>query len=103
MLAVIQTGGKQYLVKEGDTLRVEKLPEGKGKTIVFTDVLLAGEGKNVKFGTPLLKGGKVTAERLGEEKATKVTAIKHKKRKRYMRRFGHRQTHSLCKITKIEA
>lgn len=91
-IAVIKTGGKQYLVKEGDKLRVEKMDQAEGATLKFEPLLVADEsGKDVKVGTPNVSGSTVSATVLGEGRAKKVTIIKFKNKIRYKRKAGHRQ------------
>lgn len=99
MIAVIETGGKQYLVKEGDVLKVEKLGKQEGETVEF-EALLKAEGENVEIGKPVL-AAKVTAEVVGEGKAPKVEVVKYKSKSRYLKRRGHRQPFTSIKITKI--
>lgn len=101
MLAVIKTGGKQYLVKKGDKIKVEKLEGEEGKKISFSEVLFLGDEKEVKVGTPFIKGAKVEAKILKQGKAKKVWGIKHKAKKRYKVKFGHRQMFTEVEITKI--
>ena len=101
MLAVIKTGGKQYKVKEGDKLKIEKLEGKEGSTINFAEVLLVGDEKSLKIGNPMVKGAKVEAKILKTAKGKKVTGIKFKPKKRYKVKFGHRQTLTEVKITKI--
>lgn len=103
MYAVIKTGGKQYRVAKGDTLRVEKLVGETGKTIEFTDVLLVADGDKFRIGAPLVKGAKVTAEVLGQEKGEKLIVFKFRRRKAYRKKTGHRQTYTALKITGISA
>ncbi|MFO7275932.1 MAG: 50S ribosomal protein L21 [Pseudomonadota bacterium] len=103
MYAVIATGGKQYRVSKGDVLRIEKLDAEPGATVEFGEVLLVGEGADVKVGTPFLQGGKViaTVERHG--KGPKVSIVKFRRRKHYLRRKGHRQPFTEVKVTEISA
>jgi large subunit ribosomal protein L21 len=103
MYAVIATGGKQYRVEKGGTLRVEKLDAELGATVTFGDVLLVGQGADIKVGAPFLKGGKVlvTVERHG--KGPKVSIVKFRRRKHYMRQKGHRQPFTEVKVTDISA
>ena len=101
MLAVIKTGGKQYKVKEGDKLKIEKLEGKEGSQITFAEVLLVGDDKDIKIGSPLVKGAKVEARILKTAKQKKVTGIKFKAKKRYKVKFGHRQTLTQVEITKI--
>ncbi len=103
MYAVIKTGGKQYRVSEGDTLRVEKLDTSAGETIEFDQVLAVGEGADLKVGTPFVKGGKVTATVKAQGRAKKVEIIKFRRRKHHMKRMGHRQSYTELEITGIEA
>jgi len=103
MYAVIRTGGKQYRVNEGDTLRIEKLPVEAGESINFEEVLALGEGENVTIGTPLVEGGKVTALVQAHGRGEKVKVVKFKRRKNYLRQQGHRQSYTEVTITKIEA
>jgi large subunit ribosomal protein L21 len=102
MYAVIRTGGKQYRVSEGDTLRVEKLPGEKGSSIEFGDVLLVGGGDAVKIGQPTVSGAKVRAEIVEAGRGKKIIVYKFKRRKNYRRKIGHRQDFTLLKITGIE-
>jgi len=98
--AVIATGGKQYLVTEGETLEVELL-HADGKSVSF-DPLLVIDGENVSIGTPVVDKAKVTAEVVeAEAKADKVTAIRFKAKKRVHKVHGHRQRHTVIKISKI--
>src|SRR3990167_7821924 len=102
MIAIIKTGGKQYIVKEGTTLSVEKLAGEKGGKIAFDQVLLMGDaGGEVKVGTPTVSGAKVEATILEQGRAPKVTVIKYKRKVRYKRKVGHRQHFTKVKIEKI--
>ncbi|MFA5966903.1 MAG: 50S ribosomal protein L21 [Patescibacteria group bacterium] len=105
MKAVIKTGGKQYLVSEGDVLVIEKLPEEAGAKITLSDVLLVSddEGKDVKLGTPVLEGAKVEAEVVEQVKADKIRVFKMKRRKNYRKTIGHRQKLTQIKIISITA
>jgi large subunit ribosomal protein L21 len=96
MFAVIETGGKQYIVKEGDVIRVEKLPNDKGE-VEFDKVLMIED----KVGAPYLEGAKVKGELIRTAKAKKVIVFKYKKRKGYRNKRGHRQLFSEVKITQI--
>src|SRR5438067_6763052 len=91
MYAVIATGGKQYRVSKDGLLRVEKLDAEPGATVEFGEVLLVGEGAEVKMGKPLLKGGKVMATVVRHGKSAKVSIIKFRRRKHYLRQGTHRQ------------
>lgn len=99
MYAIIETGGKQYRVEEGDEIDVELLETDKA--VKFDRVLLVSDGKSPKIGTPHLTQCFVHAEVLGEIKGPKVIAFKYKKCKNYRRTVGHRQRYSRVKITKI--
>ena len=101
--AIIQTGGKQYRVSEGDVLSVEKLPAETGKETTFNDVLLVVNGDKVNLGTPLVSGASVKAEVVDQYKDDKVIAYKFKRRKGYHRTVGHRRQLTELKITKISA
>ena len=102
MYAVIKTGGKQYRVKEGDVLRVEKLAGEKGSSIELTGVLSAGEGSDIKVGIPEIPGAKVTAEIIGHGKDKKVDIFKKKRRKGYTKRQGHRQSYTSIRVKDIK-
>ena len=103
-LAVIQTGGKQYLVREGQELKIEKLDLDVGASISF-DVLLMSdeEGTTTQVGTPTLSGAKVSATVLEQDRTKKVSVIKYKSKSRYRRNVGHRQPYTRIKIEKIAA
>ncbi len=101
MYAVIKTGGKQYRVTQGDTLRVETLDASEGDAVEFEQVLMVGEGDDVKIGTPLLDGGKVTATVKCHGRAKKVEIIKFRRRKHHMKKMGHRQNYTEVEITGI--
>jgi large subunit ribosomal protein L21 len=98
--AVIQTGGKQYVVSEGETIKVELL-KGQDEKVIF-EPLLVIDGVNTQVGTPTVDGSKVTAEVLeADVQADKVTAIRYKAKKRVHKVHGHRQHQTTLKITKI--
>jgi large subunit ribosomal protein L21 len=101
MYAVIKTGGKQYRVSQGDTLRLETLDAGTGDSIEFDQVLMVGEGSDVKIGTPFVEGGKVTATVKSHGRGKKVEIIKFRRRKHHMKRMGHRQNYTEVEITGI--
>lgn len=98
MFAVIQTGGKQYKVAQGDVLRVEKLGGNVGDAITFDKVLLVG-AETVKVGTPFVAGAKVSAQIVGEGRGKKLIVYKFRRRKNYRRKAGHRQPYTELKIT----
>jgi large subunit ribosomal protein L21 len=98
--AVIRTGGKQYRVTEGDTLRIEKLPGDVGSSITFGEVLLVG-GDSAKIGKPLVSGASVTGTIVAQDRAKKIIVFKMRRRKNYRRKNGHRQWYTEVKITGI--
>jgi len=100
-IAVIATGGKQYLVKEGDIFKVEKLNKKKDSEINFSKILLFSDGKKTEIGKPNVKGAKVIAKVLEEGRSRKVMVIKYKNKIRYKRTIGHRQHFTKIKIEKI--
>lgn len=102
-IAVIATGGKQYLVKVGDTLHVEKLEEKDGTSLKFVPLLTANEdGSDVKVGSPEVKGAQVSASVLGQGRSKKITVVKFKSKVRYRRSAGHRQPFTSIKIEAIK-
>lgn len=103
MYAVIVTGGKQYRVSQGDTLRVEKLDADEGESVDLDQVLMVVDGDDVKIGTPVLDGGRVTAEVKTHGRGDKVDIIKFRRRKQHMKRQGHRQAYTELEITGISA
>ena len=103
MYAVIATGGKQYRVTKDATLRVEKLDAEPGSTVEFGEVLLMGDGADVKLGTPLLKGSKVVATVVRHGKGEKVSIVKFRRRKHYLRQKNHRQAFTEVKIVDFSA
>jgi large subunit ribosomal protein L21 len=103
MYAVIETGGKQYRVEQGSSLKVEKLCVEAGDAIEFDKVLLVQSNDGVKVGAPYLPGGKVTATVTGQGRHKKIHIIKFRRRKHYMRRAGHRQYFTEVRIGDISA
>lgn len=103
MYAVFATGGKQYRATTGDILKIEKLDAEKGATVELDQVLMVGEGEDVKVGTPYLKGGKVTATVVDQGRGKKVKILKFKRRKHHMKQMGHRQDFTQIEITGIAA
>jgi large subunit ribosomal protein L21 len=99
--AVFRTGGKQYRASQGDRLRVERLEAAVGDAIEFDQVLMVGEGANVKVGAPLVEGGKVTAKVTAQGRDDKIMVIKFKRRAHYKRTRGHRQHFTEVEITSI--
>ena len=103
MYAVIQTGGKQYRVAEGETLRVEKLPASAGDKLTFDPLLFADDGGGITVGRPSVPGVKVEAEVVEQGLGKKIVIFKYKRRKSYRRKTGHRQPFTALKITSIKA
>lgn len=103
MFAVIKTGGKQYKVVQDELIDVEKLDTEVGKTIKIAEVLMVGEGADVKVGDPIVKGAEVTAEVMDQRRDRKVLVFKKKRRQNYRRKAGHRQHKTVLKITGIKA
>ena len=101
MFAVIVSGGKQYRVQEGQTLKVEKLTAEAGAAVDFDRVLLVSNGDDVKVGAPVVEGAKVSAEVVSHGRGDKVTIVKFRRRKHHMKRQGHRQWFTEVKITGI--
>ena len=101
MFAVIESGGKQHRVVQGEVVRLERLPGEPGDAIEFDRVLMVGEGEDVAIGTPLVEGGKVSGEVADQGRGRKIRVIKFKRRKNYMRTQGHRQAYTDVKITAI--
>ncbi len=102
MYAVIVSGGKQHRVKEGETLKLEKLEVETGGTVEFDRVLLVADGDNVQVGAPVVSGAKVTAEVVNHGRHDKIQIIKFRRRKHSMKRQGHRQWFTEVKITGIK-
>lgn len=103
MYAIISVGGKQVKVREGDTVRVERLPGEVGDTVTLEDVLLVQkEDGTLAVGTPTVKGGVVTGSIVDQGRGKKIIVFKHKRRKDYRRKQGHRQDYTALKITGIE-
>ncbi len=103
MYAIIRTGGKQYQVEAGDTLRVEKLQGEVGDTVELADVLLVVDGETVKIGQPVVEGAKVVAKVVEQGRHKKVLVFKKKRRKGYQVKNGHRQMYTALKIETISA
>jgi large subunit ribosomal protein L21 len=102
MYAVIETGGKQYRVNEGDVIRVEKLTADVGSKIDFDRILLVGEGEQVKVGTPLVDGATVTGTVIEQDRHRKIVVFKMKRRKNYRKKQGHRQDFTGIRIEAIK-
>ena len=101
MYAIIRTGGKQFKISPGDTIKVEKLPGEKGESVEMTEVLFFAEGENVLTGQPVLSNVKVVGEILGQHRAKKVIIYRKKRRKGYDKKTGHRQSFTSLKINEI--
>ncbi len=102
MLAVIKSGGKQYIVKPGDIIDIEKISGEVGAEVQFGDVLMVSDGQgDVRVGTPVVEGVNVKGIVLGEKKGNKLTIFKFKRRKGYRKKTGHRQKYTSVKIDSI--
>ena len=100
--AVIKTGGKQYKIKSGEILKIEKLPDSKPETkIEFTEILAYGDDKNIEVGTPNIDGAKVEADLIKNSKNRTILIFKKRRRQNSRRKNGHRQQFSLIRINKI--
>ena len=102
MYAVIETGGKQYRVNQGDIIKVEKLTADVGSKVDFDQVLLVGEGSDVKVGSPLVDGASVSGTVVEQDRHRKIVVFKMKRRKGYRRKQGHRQDYTGVLIDKIK-
>ena len=102
MYAVIATGGKQYRVAPGQTLRLEKLSSEVGQQQDFDKILMVSDGEKATLGAPYIEGAKVCAEVVEHGRAAKVKILKFKRRKHHMKRMGHRQSYTAVKIKSIE-
>ena len=103
MYAIVRTGGKQYQVEAGDTLRVEKLQGEVGDTVELDDVLLVVDGETVTIGQPVVEGAKVVAKVLEQGRHKKIIVFKKKRRQWYQEKKGHRQMYTALKIETISA
>ena len=103
MYAVFRSGGKQYRAAKGDVLRVEKIDGDEGATVSFDEVLLVGEGSDVKVGSPIVDGSSVSAKVVRQGKSRKVPVVKFKRRQNYLRQGSHRQFFTEVEITGITA
>ena len=101
MYAVLKTGGKQYVVSQGDLITVERIPAQEGETVELEDVLLVADEEGVKLGQPLVDGARVRATVVENGRLRKVIVFKYKRRKRYRRKKGHRQEFSRLRIDEI--
>ncbi|AZR73277.1 50S ribosomal protein L21 [Anoxybacter fermentans] len=103
MYAIIQTGGKQYRVEEGQIIKVEKLDVEEGSNVEFNDVLMVSTDDDLKVGKPLVEGAKVIGKVIEQGKDKKIIVFKYKPKKRYRKKMGHRQPYTKVLIEKIEA
>ncbi len=103
MYAIVNTGGKQYKIQQGDVLRVEKIPGEVGSPVSFDKVLMFSDGENVNIGRPVLDNVAVKGHIVEQGKGKKIIVFKYKRRKRYRRKLGHRQQYTAIKIDSIEA
>lgn len=103
MYAIIKTGGKQYMVKAGDVLMVEKLDVESGGKVMFEEVLAVGNDGELNFGSPVVAGAKVEATVIENGKAKKVIVFKYKPKKDFRKKKGHRQPFTKVRIEKINA
>ena len=101
MYAVIETGGKQYRVAEGQSIKVEKLDADEGSSIALDKVLMVANGDDIKIGAPYVEGGKVTATVKAHGRDKKIHIIKFRRRKHYQKEQGHRQHYTELEITGI--
>ncbi len=103
MYVVVETGGKQYRVAEGDIITVEKLDGEVGSTVELNKVLLVAKDGQVQVGKPLVEGARAIAKVLGQDKAKKILVFRYKPKKNIRRRYGHRQPFTRLLVEKIEA
>ncbi|GGC92851.1 50S ribosomal protein L21 [Thalassobacillus devorans] len=103
MYAIIETGGKQFKVEEGQTIYVEKVSGENGDSVTFDNVLFIGGGDDVKVGAPFVDGASVTAKVEKQGRQKKITVFKYKPKKNYKRKQGHRQPYTKLTIDKINA
>ncbi|MEZ4332051.1 MAG: 50S ribosomal protein L21 [Myxococcota bacterium] len=102
MYAVVRSGGKQYRVSPGGSVRVERLVGEIGSQVALSDVLMIGDGETVKIGTPTLAGASVTGTIVAQDRAAKVRTFKQKRRKGYRRTYGHRQDYTEIRVDQIQ-
>ena len=103
MYAVVRTGGKQYRLGVGDSVKVEKLSDEVGNIVELSQILMVSDGGEVKVGTPLVPGASIKAEIVGHGRNKKIRVFKMKRRKKYRRTQGHRQAFTQLKVTEINA
>jgi large subunit ribosomal protein L21 len=102
MYAVISSGGKQYRVEQGDVLRIEKINGEVGAPVSFDKILMFSDGEKVRVGTPVLDDVSVQGHIIEQGRAKKIIVFKYKRRKRYRRKQGHRQSYTAIKIDALE-
>ena len=102
MYAVIANGGKQYKVKEGQILRLEKIEQELGESIEIDDILMLGDGEKISVGKPTVSGAKIVAKIEKHGRAAKIEILKFKRRKHHMKRMGHRQWYTEVKVVEIQ-
>lgn len=101
--AIVETGGKQYKIAEGDVFKIEKLKDHKaGDSVVFDKVLVLDDGKTTKIGTPYINGASITVDLLEEGKGKKIHILKYKAKSRYKRRLGHRQPFAKVEVKNLK-
>ncbi len=103
MYAVVRTGGKQYVVSEGDFFKVEKLPGEVGESVVFEDVLFVSDESGIKTGAPTVAGSKVSGTIVEQGRGKRLIVFKMKRRKGFRKKQGHRQYYTGVKVDRIEA
>ena len=101
MIAVIRTGGKQYIVSPNQKIKIEKINKKEGQEVNFDEVLLLQKGKKVEIGNPLVKGAKAVGKIIGHGRGKKIIIFKYKAKTRYKKKAGHRQPFTEVEITKI--
>jgi large subunit ribosomal protein L21 len=102
MYAVVRSGGKQYRVSPGGSVRVERLAGEVGSSVSLSDVLMIDDGQSVKIGAPTLAGARVTGTIVAQDRAAKVMTFKQKRRKGYRRKYGHRQDYTEIRVDQIQ-
>lgn len=103
MYAIVQTGGKQYKVEQGEVIKVERIAGQKGELVDMGEVMMVHDGQNAIIGTPLVQGARVKCEIVDQGKRKKVIIFKHKRRKNYRKKTGHRQLCTSLKVREIIA
>ncbi len=101
MYAVVKTGGKQYRVQKGEELNIERLPEEVGGEVIFSEVLLIGNGESTTVGRPMVEGASVKAKVIRQDRERKIIVFKHMRRAGVRKKRGHRQSYTRVRITEI--